>query len=154
MDRRLETLARTTCALAARYSELQRLRKLVEQAEKIRAIRICGRAVAKSNLSRRRRPTSAARPTSTPGCGLERSFTVNIINSNGIHVGVVRGAEIFDLRGQKLYALKGVNIYRLTGELVGHLPKTQDTQKRLDRSADRLFPVTSRAARQSEQSFG
>ena len=79
---------------------------------------------------------------------------MNIINSNGIHVAVVRGAAIFDLRGQKLYALKGVNIYRLTGELVGHLPKTQDTQKRLDRSADRLFPVTSRAARQSEQTFG
>ena len=79
---------------------------------------------------------------------------MNIINSNGIHVGVVRGAAIFDLRGQKLYALKGVNIYRLTGELVGHLPKTQDTQKRLDRSADRLFPVTSAAARQSEQTFG
>jgi len=76
---------------------------------------------------------------------------VNIINSAGIHVGEVRGAAIFDVRGQKLYALKGVNIYRLTGELVGHLPKTEDTQKRLDRSADRLFPITSKAARQSEQ---
>jgi len=63
---------------------------------------------------------------------------------------VVRGAAIFDLRGQKLYALKGVNIYRLTGELVGHLPRTQDMEKRLDRSADRLFPVMGRTARQSE----
>ena len=79
---------------------------------------------------------------------------MKIINSKGIPVGEVRGAAIFDLRGQKLYAVRGVNIYRLTGELVGHLPRTQDTVKRLDRSADKLFPVTSRAARQSEQAFG
>jgi hypothetical protein len=69
---------------------------------------------------------------------------VNIINSKGIHVGVVRGAAIFDLGGQKLYNLKGINIYRLSGELVGHLPRTPDIEKRLDRSSDRLFPVTSR----------
>ena len=71
---------------------------------------------------------------------------MKIINSKGTPVGEVRGAAIFDLSGQKLYALKGENIYRLTGELVGHLPKTQDTQKRLDRSADRLFTVMSRAS--------
>ena len=79
---------------------------------------------------------------------------MDIINSNGIHVAVVRGAAIFDLRGQKLYALKGVNIYRLTGELVGHLPPTLGSEKRLDRSADRLFPETSGAARLSKRTFG
>ncbi len=46
---------------------------------------------------------------------------VNIINSKGIHVGVVTGTAILDLEGQKLYELKGINIYRLSGELVGHL---------------------------------
>jgi hypothetical protein len=65
----------------------------------------------------------------------------NIFNSNGIHVGVVEGAAIFDLKGQKLYHLKGINIYRLSGELVGHLNgAAQGSDKRLDRSTDRLFP--------------
>jgi hypothetical protein len=65
----------------------------------------------------------------------------NIFNSNGIHVGVVEGAAIFDLRGQKLYHLKGINIYRLSGELVGHLNGAQGSDKRLDRFTDRLFSV-------------
>ena len=31
---------------------------------------------------------------------------MNIINSNGLHVGMVTGAAIFDLGGQKIYELK------------------------------------------------
>ena len=65
----------------------------------------------------------------------------NIFNSNGTHVGVVNGGVIFDLHGQKLYDLKGINIYRLSGELVGHLNIGQGSEKRLDRSTDRLFPA-------------
>ena len=65
----------------------------------------------------------------------------NIFNSNGIHVGVVEGAAIHDLKGKKLYHLKGMNIYRLSGELVGHLNGAQGSDKRLDRSTDRLFPA-------------
>lgn len=65
----------------------------------------------------------------------------NIFNSNGIHVGVMEGAAIFDLKGRKLYHLKGINIYRLSGELVGHLNGTQGSDKRLDRFTDRLFPA-------------
>jgi hypothetical protein len=34
----------------------------------------------------------------------------NILNSKGIHVGVVVGDEVFGLKGQKLYDLKGSNI--------------------------------------------
>ena len=67
--------------------------------------------------------------------------TGNIFNSNGIHVGTVDGAAIFDLDGQKLYDLRGVNIYRLSGELIGHLNNTQGGEKRLDRFTDKLFPV-------------
>ena len=63
----------------------------------------------------------------------------NIFNSNGAHVGVVDGTAIFDLKGQKLYHLKGINIYRLSGELVGHLNEAAGSDKRLDRSTDRLF---------------
>jgi len=64
----------------------------------------------------------------------------NIFNSNGIHVGVVNGAAIFDLDGQKLYDLKGLNIYRLSGELVGHLNDAHGSEKRrLDRFTDKLF---------------
>ena len=44
-----------------------------------------------------------------------------IFNSQGIHVGVVVGDEVFGLKGQKLYDLKGSNIYKLNGDLVGHL---------------------------------
>jgi hypothetical protein len=65
----------------------------------------------------------------------------NIFNSNGIHVGVVTGAAIFDLDGQKLNDLNWVNIYRLSGELVGHLNGAQGSDRRLDRSTDKLFPV-------------
>ena len=65
----------------------------------------------------------------------------NIFNSNGTHVAVLNGAEVFDLDGQKIYELKGINLYRLSGELVGHLNNTHGTEKRLDRSTDRLFPV-------------
>jgi hypothetical protein len=64
----------------------------------------------------------------------------NILNSEGIHVGVVLGPNIFDLTGKKLYTLKGANIYRPSGELVGHLSDARGSEKRLDRSADRLFP--------------
>ena len=63
----------------------------------------------------------------------------NIFSSNGAHVGVVNGAEIFDLKGRKIYHLKGINIYRLSGELVGHLNEAQGSDKRLDRSTDKLF---------------
>lgn len=154
MDGRLETLTRTARELAVEYSNLQRLRNLVEQAEKARVSRIRGRTGASSNLSRHRRLTNSGRPTTSIGGVLERSLAVKIINSQGIVVGEMRGAAIYDLRGQKLYALKGVNIYRLTGELVGHLPPTLGSEKRLDRSADRLFPETSGAARRSKQTFG
>jgi len=64
----------------------------------------------------------------------------NIINSKGDHVGMVIGAEIFDLVGHKLYDLKGANIYRLSGELIGHFNNATASEKRLDRSTDRLFP--------------
>ena len=64
----------------------------------------------------------------------------NIFNSEGIHVAVVLGPDIFDLTGKKLYTLKGVNIYRPSGELVGHLNDARGSEKRLDRFADRLFP--------------
>jgi len=63
----------------------------------------------------------------------------NIFNSNGTHVGVVNGAVIFDLNGQELYHLKGINIYRLSGELIGHVNGAQGSDKRLDRSTDKLF---------------
>jgi hypothetical protein len=65
----------------------------------------------------------------------------NIFNSNGTHVAVLNGTEVFDLDGQKIYELKGINLYRLSGELVGHLNSAQGSEKRLDRSTDRLFPV-------------
>jgi hypothetical protein len=65
----------------------------------------------------------------------------NILNSEGIHVGVVLGPNIFDLTGKKLYTLKGVNIYRPSGELVGHLSDARGAEKRLDRSTDKLFPA-------------
>ena len=66
----------------------------------------------------------------------------NIFNSRGVLVGIVVGAEIFDPAGRKLYDLKGVNIYRPSGELVGHLSDTRGSEKRLDRSTDRLFPTS------------
>jgi hypothetical protein len=66
----------------------------------------------------------------------------NILNSEGIHVGVVLGPNIFDLTGKKLYTQKGVKIYRPSGELVGHLSDARGSEKRLDRSTDKLFPST------------
>jgi hypothetical protein len=76
--------------------------------------------------------------------GLNRWSVVNgnILNSEGIRVGVVLGPNIFDLTGKKLYTLKGVNIYRPSGELVGHLSDARGSEKRLDRSTDKLFPST------------
>jgi hypothetical protein len=64
----------------------------------------------------------------------------NIFNSEGIPVAVVDGHEIFDLTGKKLYDPKGVNIYRLSGELIGHFSDARGSEKRLDRSSDKLFP--------------
>jgi len=78
---------------------------------------------------------------------IETSLIVNIINSKGIRVAEVRGTAIFGFGRQKLYNLKGINISRLSGELVGHLPDTQNNEMRLDRSADRLF-AKSRASRE------
>jgi coproporphyrinogen III oxidase len=63
----------------------------------------------------------------------------NIFNSRGVHVAIVRGADIFDLKGRKLYELRGVNIYKLSGELVGHLTDAKSTTKHLDKSTDKLF---------------
>jgi hypothetical protein len=64
----------------------------------------------------------------------------NILSSQGVHVAIARGPAIYDLKGIKLYHLKGAKIYRLSGELVGHLNNVAGTEKRLDRSTDRLFP--------------
>jgi len=64
----------------------------------------------------------------------------NRFNSKGIHVRTVTGAAIFDLKGEKFYDPKGINIYRMSGELVGHLNDAHGSEKRLDRSTDRLFP--------------
>jgi hypothetical protein len=66
----------------------------------------------------------------------------NIFNSRGALVGIVVGSEIFDPTGRKLYDLKGVNIYRPSGELVGHFNSSMGSEKRLDRSTDRLFPTS------------
>jgi hypothetical protein len=63
----------------------------------------------------------------------------NIFSSQGVHVAVARGSAIYDLKRIKLYDLKGANIYRLSGELVGHLNNAAGTDKRLDRSTDKLF---------------
>jgi hypothetical protein len=92
-----------------------------------------------SELSRYLGPTSAAWFGSLSWRSV---MSGNIFNSNGAHVGVVEGAAIFDLKGRKLYHLKGTNIYRLSGELVGHLNGAQGSDKRLDRSTDKLFPVS------------
>jgi hypothetical protein len=91
-----------------------------------------------SELSRYPGPTSAAWFRSLAWRSV---MSGNIFNSNGIHVAVMDGAAIFDLKGRKLYNLKGTNIYRLSGELVGHLNGTQGSDKRLDRSTDKLFPA-------------
>jgi hypothetical protein len=64
----------------------------------------------------------------------------NILNSKGVHVGVVAGDAVFGLKGQKLYDLKGSNIYKLNGDLVGHLPDGRGKVNRLDKTTDKLFP--------------
>jgi hypothetical protein len=65
----------------------------------------------------------------------------NIFNSRGDRVGRVLGPSIFDLRGQRIYDLKGINIYKLSGELVGHIPSdVRSSERRLDKSTDKLFP--------------
>jgi hypothetical protein len=69
----------------------------------------------------------------------------NIFNSNGVQVAVMNDGGVFDLDGRKLYDLKGINIYRLSGELVGHLNNGQGSEKRLDRSTDKLFPSRGRS---------
>jgi hypothetical protein len=66
----------------------------------------------------------------------------NVLNSKGVHVGVVVGVEVFGLRGQKLYELKGSKIYKLNGDLVGHLSDPRGAEKRLDKATDKLFPST------------
>jgi len=65
----------------------------------------------------------------------------NILNSNGVLVGVVAGDAVLGLKGQKLYDLKGSNIYKLNGGLVGHLSDGRDKEKRLDKTTDKLFPL-------------
>jgi hypothetical protein len=70
---------------------------------------------------------------------LDRS---SVVNSNGVHVGVVMGDEVFGLKGQKLYDLKGSKIYKLNGDLVGHLSDARGAEKRLDKATDKLFPST------------
>src|ERR1700737_5333757 len=74
-----------------------------------------GEIVRARGLSRYRRPISAAFAAGP----LHRRSVVrgNIFNSNGIHVAVVNGGEVFDLDVQKIYELKGNNLYRLSGEL-------------------------------------
>ncbi len=69
----------------------------------------------------------------------------NICSSNGTHVAVSNGPEVFELDGHKIYELKGTNLYRLSGELVGHISSAHGTEKRLDRSTDRLFTVRTRS---------
>jgi hypothetical protein len=64
----------------------------------------------------------------------------NILNSLGVHVGVVRGEKAFDLKGERLYLIKGGKIYRLSGELVGHLADSRCAEKRLDRADRSRFP--------------
>jgi hypothetical protein len=64
-----------------------------------------------------------------------------IFNSKGVHVAVVNGTTILDLSGQKLYDLKGAKIYRVSGELIGHLNDASGSDRRLDRSTDRLFTI-------------
>ena len=63
-----------------------------------------------------------------------------IINSKGVHVGVVTGDAVFGLNGQKLYDLKGSSIYKLNGDLVGHFSYARGKEKRLDKTTDKLFP--------------
>ena len=68
----------------------------------------------------------------------------NVLNSLGVHVGVARGEEAFDLKGERLYLIKASKIYRRSGELVGHLAnpalrKTGSTEPPTGSSPDSLF---------------
>ena len=67
-----------------------------------------------------------------------------ILNSEGQYVADIRLNEIYDLSGKKLYHLRGQKIYKPTGELVGHL-NSVGSDRRLDKSTDRLFPKTRQA---------
>jgi hypothetical protein len=58
----------------------------------------------------------------------------NVLNSQGVHVGVVMGDEVFGLKGQKLYDLKGSKIYKLNGDLVGHLSDARGAEKAFGQS--------------------
>jgi hypothetical protein len=102
-----------------------------------------------SDLSRYRRPTGAAFAAGP----LDRTSVVNgnIINSKGVHVGVVVGDEVFGLKGQKLYDLKGSNIYKLNGDLVGHLSNARRGEafgqsNRQAVSVDLIFNLRRRSA--------
>jgi hypothetical protein len=64
-----------------------------------------------------------------------------IFNSEGHYVAFIRENAIHDLSGKKLYDLRDQKIYKPTGELVGHL-NSIGSDKRLDKSTDRLFPKT------------
>ena len=111
----------------------------------IKLVRLMVEKARARDLARYRRPKSA---TFAAGPLHRRSVVRgNIFNSNGIHVAVVNGGDVFDLDGQKIYELKGINLYRPSGELVGHLNGAPGTEKRLDRSTDRLFPVRRRFAK-------
>jgi hypothetical protein len=63
----------------------------------------------------------------------------NIFNSEGRHVGIVRGSAILSIDGQRLFVLRGEKIYLPSGELVGHLPNANLVYKRLGRIGDKLF---------------
>jgi hypothetical protein len=65
----------------------------------------------------------------------------NLLNSKGVHVGVVMSNAIFGREGQKLYDLKGSSIYKLNGDLIGHLLDARGEDKRLDKATDKLFPA-------------
>jgi hypothetical protein len=64
------------------------------------------------------------------------------LNSEGVHVAVVAGHEVFSLKGKKLYDLRGVKIYKLNGDLVGHLRDVSGSEKRLDKATERLFSAS------------
>jgi sporulation protein YlmC with PRC-barrel domain len=91
-------------------------------------------------LPRYRRPTSARLAWARGHLDRRSVVDGNILNSKGVHVGVVARNEIFGLKGQKLYDLKGSNIYKLNGDLVGHLSDAGGAEKRLDKATDKLFP--------------
>jgi hypothetical protein len=63
-----------------------------------------------------------------------------IFNSRGVQVASIRGNAVFDLKGNRLYELKGTKIYKLSGELVGHIPTGIGSDRRLDKTSERLFP--------------